>query len=249
MESNVADPSVPDLLPLAGYPVRSMDTAQLCALLQARLQARQQTALVFANTHLVVQCQHLRTWMSSGSVVLVNDGLGMDLAALLRHGRRYSANLNGTDFVPHLLRTLRLPRKLFLYGGKPGVALAAAQLIRRDLHQEVVGVQDGYSRLTAAELRKVINRSGADTVLVALGNPLQETWIHANAPSLDAQLLVGVGALFDFLAGTATRAPRWVQRLRLEWLFRLCREPRRLTHRYTVGTVQFLLLCLRYPRP
>jgi exopolysaccharide biosynthesis WecB/TagA/CpsF family protein len=77
-------------------------------------------------------------------------------------------------------------------------------------------------------------------VLVALGNPLQEQWIDDHQEGLGVPLLIGVGALFDFLAGRVPRAPQWVLRLRSEWLFRLLVEPRRLWRRYVTGNPRFL---------
>lgn len=85
-----------------------------------------------------------------------------------------------------------------------------------------------------------INDSGADIVLVALGVPMQELWLHANAHRIDAPLTLAVGALFDFLAGTVVRAPKAVRRARLEWVWRLAQEPRRMAKRYLAGNASFL---------
>jgi beta-1,4-glucosyltransferase len=100
--------------------------------------------------------------------------------------------------------------------------------------------------LNHATLVESINRSQAEVVLVALGNPIQEEWILANREALDANVVVGVGALFDFWSGDKPRAPLLVQRVRLEWLYRLCLEPRRLLRRYTVDIMAFLVLCNKY---
>ena len=81
---------------------------------------------------------------------------------------------------------------------------------------------------------------------MAMGNPVQEEWILDNRQSLNANIVIGVGALFDFWAGDKPRAPRWVQRMRFEWFYRLCLEPRRLLRRYTVDIVRFLILCRKY---
>ncbi len=178
-------------------------------------------------------------------MILVNDGIGLDIAAWLMHQRRYRQNLNGTDFLPHLLKNLSARRKIFLLGGVPGVAQQAGAVIERDLGQQVVGCLDGYSKMPDAALCDQINRSGTEIVLVAMGNPIQEQWIRANMGKLDAKLFIGVGALFDFLSGNARRAPRWVQQIRCEWLFRLSLEPKRLMRRYTLDIVSFLRLCLR----
>jgi beta-1,4-glucosyltransferase len=112
----------------------------------------------------------------------------------------------------------------------------------------VVGVQDGYTPIAPAHLTIMINTSEAEVILVALGDPLQEEWIRDNMHASNAILFVCVGALFDFLSGKAVRAPRWVQRIRLEWFYRLLQEPRRLARRYSVDIARFLYLCLRYPR-
>jgi beta-1,4-glucosyltransferase len=232
-------------LPLAGYPILSIASAALVPQLAQRLAASQKTVLLFANTNLVLKCQPMRSWLGGDDVVLVNDGIGLDIAALMMHGRRYQENLNGTDFLPHLLKSLQVRCKIYLLGGMPGVAEKAAAIIQNDMGHEVVGCTDGYSKLDPARLRERINQSGANIVLVAMGNPIQEQWISANADTLHATLLIGVGALFDFLSGKARRAPRWIQKIRFEWLFRLLLEPKRLLRRYTVDIVSFLLLCLR----
>ncbi len=241
----MVSPLPTESLPLAGYPILSISSTALITLLARRLATTQKTILLFANTNLVLQCQPMRTWMRSDDVILVNDGIGLDIAALLMHGRRYQENLNGTDFLPHLLNRLAIRRKIYLLGGMPGVAQKAATVIQNHMGHEVVGCTDGYSKLDAAVVRQQINQSGAEIVLVAMGNPIQEEWIRANADHLDATLLVGVGALFDFLSGRARRAPRWVQKIRFEWLFRLSLEPKRLMRRYTLDIASFLLLCLR----
>ncbi|NVO05352.1 MAG: WecB/TagA/CpsF family glycosyltransferase [Rhodoferax sp.] len=236
-----------ETLALAGYPVFSTTSEDLCEVLQGRLEAYRKTVLVFANTNFVLQCQPMRKWLSGDDVIIVNDGIGMDIASLLQHGKRYRDNLNGTDFMPLLLRTFAQRHKIFLLGGKPGVAEKAGDTIARQTGQRVVGCADGYSSADPGALCARINASGADIVLVAMGNPIQEEWIRQHMGALNARLLVSVGALFDFLSGGAQRAPQWVQKIRFEWLYRLSREPRRLAQRYTLDLARFLFLCVSYP--
>ena len=111
-----------------------------------------------------------------------------------------------------------------------------------------IGVQDGFTPIAPEDLTALINTSEAEVVLVALGDPKQEEWIRDNMHASNANLLVCVGALFDFLSGKALRAPRWVQRLRMEWFFRLLQEPRRLARRYSIDIVRFLFLCSQFQR-
>lgn len=233
-------------LPLAGYPIQSITSVDLSRRLNDRLGASQKSVLTFANTNFVNKCQGIRPWLSGEDVFVVNDGVGMDIAAFLTHGKRFEENLNGTDFVPFFLKNLDRRHKVFLLGGKEGVAEKAATFIRQELGQDVVGCRDGYTPIAPEMLCTEINDSKAEIVLVAMGNPIQEEWIRAHMAALDARLFISVGALFDFLSGGTVRAPVWIQKARCEWLFRLALEPRRLVRRYTVDIVQFLFLCLGY---
>ncbi|MEY2631832.1 MAG: hypothetical protein RIR00_486 [Pseudomonadota bacterium] len=239
----------PAMLPLAGYPIIASSLPSARSLVRERLESAQKTVLLFANTNFVMQCRSMLPWLKSKEVLLLNDGVGLDIAALLKHGQRYPANLNGTDFVPAFLRSLTPARKVFLFGGKPGIARKAAMTIERQTGQQVVGFIDGYNQITPTAFCSQINDSGAEIILVALGNPMQESWIQMNMHTLNAPLIIGVGALFDFLSGETQRAPGWVQSIRCEWIFRLMQEPRRLLRRYTLDIPAFLYLCLRKQKP
>lgn len=233
-----------ETLSIAGFPVLLETAAMLRRRILCAVDRGERVVLLFANTNFVVQCAPLRERMlREAGLLIANDGVGLDVGAWLVHRRRFVENLNGTDFVPPLLAQLR--RRVYLVGARPGVAARAAERLRDDYRTKVVGASDGYEGVSEADrLALRINGSGAEVVLVALGNPLQEQWILANRPRLDAKLLIGVGALFDFLVGEVPRAPGWVRRARLEWLYRLSLEPRRLTRRYTVDVARFLALCI-----
>ncbi len=245
----------PQILPqetiaIAGFPVTRTDGPTLARRLIAALQARKKVALFFANTNFIVQCRKQLPRMQDEAVIIVNDGVGLDIAAFLLRGGRFPENLNGTDFTPYLFKSCDRPLRVFLLGGTPEVLQRAADHARRQLGQEVVGVCDGYDDLRERrDLIGAINRSAPDVVLVALGNPIQEEWILAHRQALEAGIVMGVGALFDFWAGARTRAPAVLQAARLEWLYRLCHEPRRLVRRYTVDIVRFLAHCHRYRVP
>lgn len=174
--------------------------------------------------------------------VLLPDGIGIALAGKMS-GHAPTANLNGTDLVPELLvQAAKMGKSVFLFGGRPGTADAAAARLAFDIPSlRIAGTRDGYAG--AADTQAVIdgiNDSGADIVLVALGVPMQEIWLHRHAGSLNAELTMGVGALFDFLAGNVQRAPKVVRRAKLEWVWRLAMEPRRMAKRYLWGNVAFL---------
>lgn len=235
-----------DQLVLGEFPIRRTTAPQLAKHLLGCLQQQRPVLLFFANTNFVVKCRALSAKMRDESVIIVNDGIGIDIAAWLIHRSRFSENLNGTDFTPYLLRQAARPLRLFLLGGKPQVIDRAAEYARHTLGQEVVGTSDGYAGMSDVSLLERIACSQADLLLVALGNPIQEQWILQHHASLKVPLVMGVGALFDFWADAKPRAPRVMQSLRLEWFYRLCLEPRRLLRRYTVDIVRFLIYCHRY---
>lgn len=234
-------------IPIAGFPVTNTTSHSLAQHLLAALQGKNKVALFFANTNFIVQCRSLLHRMREQPVIVVNDGVGMDIAALLTQGGRFEENLNGTNFTPYFFNRSARPLRIFLVGGKPDVLQKAADYARHQLGQKIVGVCDGYEDIRGKNnLVNVINRSKPEVVLVALGNPIQEEWILDNRHALNAGVVIGVGALFDFWAGDKSRAPVLMQKLRLEWFYRLCQEPRRLLRRYTVDIVTFLLHCHRY---
>lgn len=242
-------PALPNhRLALGGFPVVRTTTQALIPAL-AQTMRQQQITLLFANTNFVVKCQPFATALSTSDTLIVNDGIGLDIASWLVHRRAFIENLNGTDFTPRLLEYLGTEARVFLLGAKPGIAQRAAEALSQQLGITPVGVRNGYDEAkNSEELISDINASDANVVLVAMGNPYQEAWILKHRHRLNASLLMGVGALFDFLAGDKQRAPQWVQRLRLEWFYRLCLEPSRLLRRYTLDIVQFLWICLRRGR-
>ncbi|MCB9748166.1 MAG: WecB/TagA/CpsF family glycosyltransferase [Candidatus Omnitrophica bacterium] len=101
------------------------------------------------------------------------------------------------------------------------------------------------NEIEAEAVIEQINRAQPDVLWVGLGSPKQDYWMANHRDKLDAPVIIGVGAAFDFLSGCKKQAPRWMQRSGLEWLFRLCSEPRRLWKRYLLGNALFLTLLIR----
>lgn len=237
----------PSALPIAGFPVIEATQDELAERLINSIQHQEKITLLYANSNFIVKCEPLLHRMYDDKVVIVNDGVGMDIAARLLHGRAFKANLNGTDFTPYLFQRSQRPLRVFMYGAQPHVVAKAAAYVQEQLGQVVVGYENGYADIQQDALISAINQAQPDVLLVAMGNPLQEAWILENRHSLAVPIVSGVGALFDFWAGEKPRAPRLVQQLRMEWFYRLCLEPRRLFRRYTIDILVFLLACLRQP--
>lgn len=170
------------------------------------------------------------------------DGIGIEMAAKMS-GETLEENLNGTDLIPNLLReAARRSLSVFLLGGKPGTADAAAARLVHDIPGlRIAGTANGYSDMSdTAGIIDSINDSQADILLVALGVPYQDVWLAENETRLNPGLLLGVGAFFDFCAGNVARAPEFFRKARMEWCWRLLMEPRRLASRYLLGNASFL---------
>jgi beta-1,4-glucosyltransferase len=231
-------------LRMGPFNVRSVGSQVLLDDMHGRIARKEFAALFFANTNFVVTCSGFAARFDDPRITIVNDGIGMDIAARLRHGVRFEENLNGTDFIPRLLRESPTPLKVFMYGGRSEALNKAARVIEQRMAQSVVvGRCAGYGT-RSDDVCAQIRQSRPDVVLVALGNPLQERWVIDNAAQLPPALYAGVGALFDFLSQRAPRAPQWVRKLRLEWFYRLCAEPRRLWKRYSIDVLRFFRICL-----
>ncbi|HSI38068.1 MAG TPA: WecB/TagA/CpsF family glycosyltransferase [Methylotenera sp.] len=231
---------------VAEFPVRETSKDILATEILQRMATHKKSILFFANTNFIVQCRPWLKEMHNEDVIIVNDGVGMDIAAYLLHKKKFKSNLNGTDFTPYFFSQSKQPLRVFLLGGKSTVLDKAAQHLARELGQIVVGSCDGYDGVKNPNLIQQINESAADVVLVAMGNPMQEQWVLKHYQVLDAKLVSGVGALFDFWAGDKPRAPTWIQKIRMEWFYRLCLEPKRLLKRYTLDILVFLVFCFKY---
>lgn len=226
---------------IAGFVIRRTTTRVVVRFLNRQWRQRRRSIVFFANANFVTQCGHLRRAIAdSPEIIVLNDGFALDVAALLRRGTRFPENLNGTDFTPALLSRLDRKARVFLLGGHPDVVQATAETFGRLPQVDVCGHVDGYSIWhDEAAVNQKIEDATPDILLVALGNPLQEEWILRNRSSLQVPLILAVGALFDFVSGNIPRAPQILRSLRLEWAYRLMREPRRLVGRYTIGTLRF----------
>ena len=166
-------------------------------------------------------------------------------------GTPLPAKISGSDLVWPLMERAALRRwRVYLLGGAPGAAQAAADRLERELGVQIVGVDAARIPLDAVpgqpdEPLERVRSARPDLVLVGLGAPKQERWIHRSLAALRPAVALGVGASLDFLAGQVVRSPAWMSRAGLEWLYRLGQEPRRLAWRYLVKDPRFLAVLAR----
>ena len=221
-----------------------MTPQEAVAILLERVLERQSDKIFFANAHTLVTASkqpELAACLRQSDFLLA-DGSGVRWGSALL-GTPLLHNLNGTDLVPALCRAgAERGLSVYLLGSKPGVAEeAATNLTRRYPGLVIAGTRHGYfSPEENPAILEEIRAARPHLLLVALGVPLQETWITCHAPQLPGITCMGVGGLFDFIARRVPRAPKPVRAVGMEWGWRLAMEPRRLWKRYLVGNLVFI---------
>ncbi|WP_244639057.1 WecB/TagA/CpsF family glycosyltransferase [Bosea sp. ANAM02] len=204
--------------------------------------------LAFCNANLVnVAAGNAALQRSLSTFLVLADGIGVDLGSWMLYGKAFPANLNGTDFFPALFARAGRPMRVALLGGRPGVAdRAVANLTQRyPMHQFSVVSHGYFTDDDETVLLGKLRIQRPDLLLVAMGNPLQERFIADKLGPQHCSVAAGVGALFDFFADEVPRAPELVRQIRLEWMYRLWLEPRRLWRRYVLGNPAFLMRMAR----
>lgn len=237
---------------ILGVPVIAALPDQAIAILDERLAAGRPVMVAFLNAHTSnIAAGNPELAGVLRNALVLNDGIGMDIASRLLHGAPFPANLNGTDFVPAYLAATRHRFRIHVVGAADGVARRTADELKKIApRHDYVGARDGYFSDDAAVAAEVI-ASGADLALVGMGCPRQELWTAHHLAVPGGVSAFCVGGLLDFTAGEKPRAPELVRKLRLEWVFRLLIEPRRMWRRYLVGNAVFLrrLFAARLRRP
>ena len=241
--------AAPRFITLLGVPIHNLTMSEAVGAIVKRLEDADPFHVCFVNADCInIACRdpdYLRVLRRAD--LTLADGIGLKLAGKLL-GRDIRQNVNGTDFFPRLCEALSGTGKgVFLLGGRPGVAEGVRGWLAGHYPDVTVsGVHHGY--FLPEEEGEVIRRiaqSGAAVLLVALGAPRQDRWIHQHFEQTGVRVGIGVGGLFDFYSGRVPRAPLWMREMGLEWFFRFCQEPGRMWKRYFLGNAVFLFRVLR----
>jgi N-acetylglucosaminyldiphosphoundecaprenol N-acetyl-beta-D-mannosaminyltransferase len=197
--------------------------------------------------HGIVTAQHSDAMMDSLREAWMNFPDGAPVAWLMRRfGAGRARRIAGPDLMPLVIEAgQNAGIRHFLFGSTPEVLeRLERRLLERYPRAIIAGkISPPFRQLSDDENARIadeIVRSGADVVWVGLGMPKQDEWLHRSAHLFAPAVGLGVGAAFDFLAGTKPRAPKWLQDAGLEWLHRLLREPRRLAKRYAATNTEFV---------
>ena len=186
--------------------------------------------VVTPNAEIVYEAMHndeLCKLINSADLVLP-DGAGVVLASKILK-TPLKEKVAGVDFADNLLGVLaETGGSAYLLGSKPGVAeLAAEKMLQKHPGLTIAGMADGYFKDEAAVVAK-INEAKPDFLFVCLGAPKQEKFMQRHQADLKVKLMIGLGGTLDGIAGTVKRAPKWMIKLQLEWLYRLIKQPKRL---------------------
>ncbi len=241
-------PTAPAAVTVLGVPLALTDYGRTMDWIDDAIAHGERGYICVAATHTVMVCDEdpeLREAVLNSSLT-VPDGQPL-VWAMNALGGDLSQRVYGPELMARYCERAADSRvKMYLYGGRNQGALVQLAL---NLRQRYPGVKivGGYSPpfrdMTQEEddaIIKEINRSRADVVWVGVGAPKQEKWMAAMRGRLDAPVMIGVGAAFDFHAGLVPQAPNWMQSAGLEWLFRLAHEPRRLWRRYARYNPRFV---------
>jgi N-acetylglucosaminyldiphosphoundecaprenol N-acetyl-beta-D-mannosaminyltransferase len=241
-------PAEPSSVPVLGIPLALMDYDATMDWVDAMVATRERGYVCVAAVHTVMVCQEdhdLREAVLNSSIT-VADGQPLVWAMNLL-GHELPSRVYGPELMArYCARAAENGTRMFLYGGRNQGSLVqlALNLRRRYPGIKIVGgyappfrdLDEDDDRAIAEE----INRSGADVVWSGIGVPKQEKWMARMREHLEAPVLIGVGAAFDFHAGLIPQAPSQIQDLGLEWAYRLAHEPRRLWRRYLTYNPRFV---------
>ena len=222
----------------------SLTIEEAVARAKSLMAERRAAYVVTPNPEIVMACRERPETMQAVNAadLVLPDGVGVIYGARIL-GTPLKAKLPGIDFIQALMADMAAEgKRVYLLGSKPGVAQTAAERLKASYPGLVIaGTHDGYFKDDAPVI-EAVNAAQPDLLLVCLGAPKQELWMQRNQAALQVGLMAGLGGSLDVFAGNAKRAPKAFQRLGLEWLYRLLKEPKRIGRMMKLP--KFLFACI-----
>lgn len=244
-----------NLIHLFDIPIQNITMTSAVEQITTAANSHESTTFYFINAHCINVARNDVDYQTIIKNNLYNyaDGIGMKLAANA-FGTPLTDNVNGTDLFPLLCEEMQKKNLKVYFLGSSHERLDA--LIQNTQHTypnlNIAGHHHGYfANDDSQPIIHNITECKPDVLFVAMGVPKQEKWISQFKDQLNVKVLIGVGGLFDFYSGAIPRAPLWMRRIGMEWLFRFYQEPARLWQRYLIGNITFLLYVLywKYLQP
>jgi len=236
---------------ILGLKIHAVDTEGALSAIEEFIRSGAPHVVVTADSSGVVLAQsdaELREIVNSADLV-TPDSVGI-LWAARRFGDPLPERVSGVDMVEHLCgRAAEAGYRVFLLGASPGVAEEAAfALQKRHPGLEIAGTHHGYFKPEESDaVARKVRDSKPHILFVAMGQPLQEKWIARYKDEIGVPVSMGVGGTFDVLSGRRKRAPKWMQRCGLEWIYRLVCNPRKIGKCSTLPVFVFKVLTAGKP--
>lgn len=238
---------------ILGVQIDDISSCDVIDLIAKTISAQHRAIIANVNTHamnIAYEQPKFRQTLNASDVVFC-DGYGVKWASALLEQSIRHRHTPPDWIMPLCERAVADDFTLYFLGAQPGVAEAAAKVCLQHVPSlRIVGCHDGYFDLEqgsqgSSEVIAEINQLKPDILVLGMGMPLQEYWVHENWSQLDVSVAIAAGAIFDYVSGNIPRAPRWITDNGFEWLARFVIEPRRLWMRYLIGNPLFLSRVLK----
>jgi len=234
---------------ILGVPVSPINLGLAGQIIKSWIDRKEKHYVCVRDVNGIVECQfdpnYLKIHEEAGLVT--PDGMPVVWLTQMK-GYKECRRTYGPDLMMHICElSLKNEWGHFFYGSSEAVLKDLTNNLKKRFPTLKINgfLSPPYRTLTEAEISahlEVINHSNSEILWVGLGSPKQEYWMHSSIQKLQTNVVLGVGAAFDFHAGHKKQAPVWIQKSGLEWFFRLCTEPKRLAKRYIVRVPLFLVL-------
>ncbi len=243
----------PSKVSILGVQVHRVTMADALALIEEFISSREKSQVCVPNVYTTVLMQKDEEFkrIHNHCSLAIPDGLPLVWVSRLI-GQPIPERVAGPDLFEKFSEiAAQKGYRCFFLGASPDTLEKMSEKLRaRFPGLNIVGtysppLMDEFSEEENQKIIGMVNEAKPEVLWVGLSAPKQEKWIGKNLNLLDVHVTIGVGAAFDFVAGKVRRAPRWMQKIGLEWLFRLCQEPRRLWKRYFIGNAIFIWLIIK----
>lgn len=242
--------TTPPLCPILGVHIAAVDMKTALNYIRENLSALRGKYICISNVHTTVMSYEEESYrkVQNGAALALPDGKPLSVVCRKR-GFAGADRVTGPDLMQEIFKCSReYGYRHYFYGSTPETLKLLEEKLGETYGLDIAGLESPPFRALTPEEDEAaverINASGADFVWIGLGAPKQERWMAAHEGRVQG-LMIGVGAGFDYFAGNIKRAPMWMQKLSLEWFYRLLQDPKRLFKRYLITNTKFLWLIAR----